>query len=66
MERSGVVKGTHDQILVVIQITMLTVQSESWPLPNKLSADFDEMFRIALQQYKEQLIKFWGRSGLPC
>ena len=39
---------------------MLTVQSEIWPLLNKIWADFDEIFRIALQWYKEQLIKFWS------
>ena len=39
---------------------MLTVQSEIWPLLNKLQADFDEIFRIALQCYMEQLSKFWG------
>ena len=62
----GVVTGTSDKILVAILITMLTVQSEIWPLLNKLWTDFDEIFRISLQWYKEQLIKFWEWSRSPC
>ena len=36
---------------------------EIWPLLNKLWADFDEIFRKALQWYKEQLIKYLGWPG---
>ena len=63
MEVSGVVKGTNDSILVAIQISMVNVQSEIWPLLYKLRADFDEIFKIALQWYMEQFIRFLGRSG---
>ena len=56
MKWSGVVKGTSYYILVVIEITMLTAQSEIHPLLHTLWADFDEIFRIALQWYKVQLI----------
>ena len=45
---------------VAIQITMLTAQSKSLPLLNKLWADFDELFGIALQGHTEQFFKFWG------
>ena len=31
MEGFGVVKGTSDKVLVVIQTTILTVQLEIWP-----------------------------------
>ena len=48
------------QILVVIHITMLIVQLEMWPLLNKLWVHFYEIFRIALQWYKQQLSKIWG------
>ena len=34
------------------------VASPTQPLLNKLWADFDEIFRIAVQWYNEQLIKF--------
>ena len=54
------VKGPSGQISVVIQITMLNVSSEIRPLHNKVGMDFDEIFMIALQLYKEQLIIFWG------
>ena len=40
-------------ILVIIWITMLTDQLEILPFLNKLWADFDAIFRIALQWYKE-------------
>ena len=60
MGRSVVIKGTSDLIVVAIWITMLTVQSEIRPLFNNLLPDFDEIFRKALQRYKEQLIKFLG------
>ena len=42
------VKGTSDEILEVIQIAILTVQSEIQSLLNKLGADFENMFGIAL------------------
>ena len=38
---------------------MLTVQSEIRPLLNKLRMDIDEIFRIALQYYKERLGVIW-------
>ena len=44
---------------------MLTVESEIWPFLNKLSVDLDEMFRIALQLYEEQLIKVLGCRREP-
>ena len=34
-------------------------------LLKKFLTDFDEIFRIARQWYKEQSIKFWGWSGSP-
>ena len=38
---------------------MLTSESEIWPfLLTKLGVDFDEIFKIALQWYKEQFIEF--------
>ena len=43
------VKETSDKILAVIQITVLTVQSEMQQLLNKLRVDFDENFKMALQ-----------------
>ena len=58
MVGSGMVEGIGDKILVAIQTTMLTTQSEILPLLNKLWLDFDETFRIGLQWYKEQLINF--------
>ena len=42
---------------------MLTAQSEFRPLLSKSWDDFNEIFRTALQWYKEQLIKFWGDLG---
>ena len=39
---------------------MLTVQLEIWPLLNNCLVEFDDIFRIALQRYKKQLIQFWG------
>ena len=60
MEGFRVIKETCDYILVAIRITMLTVQSEVQPLFNKLRADFDEIFRIALQRYKKEMNKFGG------
>ena len=45
---------------VVIWITMLTTRLKIWPLLNKLGANYDEIFRITLQWYKEHLIKFLG------
>ena len=44
MKFYGGVRGsnrTSDKILVVTQITMLTVHSEIWPLLNKLLVNFD-------------------------
>ena len=62
MEGSGVVKNTSDYTSVAIWIIMLTAKSEIQPSLNKLWADFNKIFRIALS-YKEQLIKsfrvFW-------
>ena len=60
MESSGVVKGTSNWILVVTRITMLTAQSEIWPLPNNIWVDFDEIFRISLHWYKEQIDQNFG------
>ena len=37
----------------------------SWVM-KKLWADFDDIFRITLQGYKQQLIWFLGCSGSPC
>ena len=34
-------------------------------LLRKFLTDFDEIFKIARQWYKEQLIKFWGWSSSP-
>ena len=45
---------------MAIWITILTGQSEIWPFFNELWADFDENFRIALQWYKKERIKFCG------
>ena len=45
---------------MVIQIIILTAPSEIKPLLNKIWADFDKIFKITLQLYREQLIKFWG------
>ena len=45
-------KGTSDLILVVSWITMRTVQSEIEPLLNKIWADFNESFSIALQWHR--------------
>ena len=39
MEGSGVVRGMSDLILVMIWITMLTVNLEIWSLRNKLQVD---------------------------
>ena len=39
---------------------MLTAQSESRPLLNKLRSDFDENFGIVLQSHMETVIIFWG------
>ena len=36
---------------------MLTAQSEIWPLLNELWMDFNDIFRIALQKYKEKYTK---------
>ena len=41
---------------MAIQITVLTVKLEIQSLLNKLWADLDEIFRIVLQGYIEQLI----------
>ena len=49
--------------LAVIQITMLTVQSEIQSLLNKLWGDFDEIFRIALQWHKGNWLNFYGDLG---
>ena len=48
MEGSGVVKVTSNQLLVMIWITMLTVQLEIRPILNKLGVHSDEIFRTAL------------------
>ena len=45
MEESSVITETSDEILVVIQITKLTAQSEVWVLLNKLWVDFDGFFQ---------------------
>ena len=39
---------------------------EIWLLLKKVRADFYEVFRIVLQSYDEQLIKFLRWSGSPC
>ena len=41
--KAWVVKETNDKIWVMIQVTMLTVQSEIRPLLNKLRANFDDL-----------------------
>ena len=63
---SGVVKGTSEYIVVLIWITMLTAQLKIWSLLNRLWTDVDEIFRIALQWYTEELIKFLRRSESLC
>ena len=69
MKFFGIVQGGKRNKLwdlVAIRITMLNVLSEIWPLVNKLWADFDKIVRIAVQWYKEQLIKILGWSGSSC
>ena len=66
MEWSEVVKGTHDQILIAIQMTMLTVQSEVQPLLSKFWGNCADISRIALQLYKVKMSMFFGWSASPC
>ena len=64
---SGVVKETSDWILVVIEITMLTVQLKIGPLLNNLEADFDEICRLAVQRnnwlHCGVICAIWGQYG---
>ena len=56
---SEVTKGTSDEILVVIWITILTVQLE-WLFLNKLWADCDEISGYLFNDTRNNLLNFWG------
>ena len=60
MVESGMVKGTSDQILVVVWIIMLTAQLEIKPLLKKLWTDVDDFFRIARNDKTNTWSNFGG------
>ena len=58
-DNSTIIQATIFYILMIIWLTMLTVQFEIQSLLSKILAIFDESW-IALQWYKEQMINFFA------